>query len=137
MSSADNPVLRRSIAFFSFGSKRNRKALTMKRRLLGEDHPEFAKVAPIFEAKCWNCHSSETEFPFYARLPLAAAVIQKDIKAGEEWRPAINGWCRSTRLCGSANLFPLVPPASSTAPIDAAWPSAMVATSGLTYCMVS
>src|SRR5699024_9871985 len=47
------------------------------------------------------------------------------------------GWCIITRACGVAYRLPGVPEASRNCPIEAAIPIATVATSGLTYCMVS
>ena len=41
------------------------------------------------------------------------------------------------REFGSMKRLPLAPPASSTAPMEAAMPTQMVLTSGLTNCMVS
>ena len=52
------------------------------------------------------------------------------------WVPPQGWWIRMREL-GSANRLPLVPAARSTAPIDAAWPTQMVCTSGRTSCIVS
>jgi hypothetical protein len=41
------------------------------------------------------------------------------------------------RECGSAKRLPFAPAASSTAPIEAAWPTQIVLTSGLMNCIVS
>ena len=48
-----------------------------------------------------------------------------------------SGWWISTRECGSARRLPLAPAASRTAPMEAAWPMQIVATSQRMYCMVS
>ena len=48
-----------------------------------------------------------------------------------------SGWWIRIRELGSANRLPFVPAASSTAAIEAAWPTQIVCTSGLTNCIVS
>ncbi|MCY1378211.1 hypothetical protein D9M69_658260 [compost metagenome] len=52
------------------------------------------------------------------------------------WKPP-SGWWIITREFGSAYRLPFAPDASSSAPMLAAWPTQMVLTSGLMYCMVS
>ena len=47
------------------------------------------------------------------------------------------GWWIRMRELGSAKRLPFVPAASSTAPMEAAWPTQMVCTSGRTSCIVS
>lgn len=41
------------------------------------------------------------------------------------------------RAWGSAKRLPFPPAASSSAPIEAAWPMQMVEMAGFTYCIVS
>jgi hypothetical protein len=48
-----------------------------------------------------------------------------------------NGWCIIISLFGRANLFQGAPAVKRTAPIEAASPTQTVATSHLTYCIVS
>ena len=48
-----------------------------------------------------------------------------------------SGWWIITRECGSAERLPAVPAVSSTAPIEAASPVQIVATSQFTSCIVS
>ena len=38
-----------------------------------------AHVAPIFQAKCGDCHGSDTHYPWYYRLPGARQLIDADI----------------------------------------------------------
>ena len=52
------------------------------------------------------------------------------------WTPP-SGWWIMMREFGRAKRLPLAPAASRTAPIDAAWPMQIVATSRRTYCIVS
>ncbi|HOQ33388.1 MAG TPA: cytochrome c peroxidase [Candidatus Hydrogenedens sp.] len=46
------------------------------------DDPSFAKVLPILEKKCVNCHTKEYKLPFYANFPIARGIIEADIKLG-------------------------------------------------------
>jgi hypothetical protein len=39
-----------------------------------------ALIKPIFQAKCFDCHSHQSHYPFYYRLPVARGVIDKDIR---------------------------------------------------------
>ena len=48
-----------------------------------------------------------------------------------------DGWWIMMRLLGSAARLPAAPPSRNTDPIEAASPTQIVATSGLTNCMVS
>lgn len=43
---------------------------------------ETAKAASLLEAKCAWCHVPGTPPPFYAKLPVASALIGRDIRAG-------------------------------------------------------
>lgn len=37
-------------------------------------------VKPIFQAKCWDCHSAHTRYPFYYRIPGVRWLIDRDIR---------------------------------------------------------
>jgi hypothetical protein len=52
-------------------------------------------------------------------------------------KPDRSGWWITMREFGREKRLPLVPAASSTAAMDAAWPMQKVCTSGLTNCIVS
>lgn len=39
-------------------------------------------VDKIFRAKCMDCHSSQTEYPFYAQFPFAKELIDSDVRKG-------------------------------------------------------
>lgn len=43
-----------------------------------------ARVEPIFRAKCFNCHSSHTRFPWYYRIPGVKQLIDYDIREARE-----------------------------------------------------
>jgi hypothetical protein len=38
------------------------------------------EVEPIFRAKCFDCHSDQTRYPWYYRLPGAKQLIDRDIR---------------------------------------------------------
>ena len=40
------------------------------------------RVRPIFEKKCFDCHSSQTQYPWYHMLPGIKQLIDADIKEG-------------------------------------------------------
>lgn len=42
----------------------------------------FQKVRPIFEKKCFDCHSQFTHYPWYHQLPIVRSMIDDDIKEG-------------------------------------------------------
>lgn len=44
-----------------------------------------AKVATILKAKCADCHSNNTQFPFYADFPIVRDLIQRDIDEGRRY----------------------------------------------------
>lgn len=52
------------------------------------DTQELAKLAeryrkevqPIFQAKCMDCHSQNTKFPWYYKWPVAKQLIDQDVK---------------------------------------------------------
>jgi len=37
-------------------------------------------IAPVLEAKCADCHTTRTRFPWYYRMPLAKGMIDLDIR---------------------------------------------------------
>lgn len=40
------------------------------------------EIKPIFESKCFNCHSSETTFPWYHKVPVVGRIMDSHIKEG-------------------------------------------------------
>lgn len=46
------------------------------------DDPRAAKALMIIGQKCANCHSTEVDRPFYAALPPAKQMVERDIRAG-------------------------------------------------------
>jgi cytochrome c peroxidase len=46
---------------------------------------EREAVEKIFRAKCMDCHSDETNYPWYFNLPVAKDIIQADIRKGKAY----------------------------------------------------
>jgi hypothetical protein len=44
----------------------------------------LAKIKPIFQAKCFNCHSEDTIFPWYHSIPGVKQFIDSDIHEAKE-----------------------------------------------------
>lgn len=42
------------------------------------------KVKPLFQQKCFDCHSNKTDYPWYYKLPLAKQLIDHDIEEARE-----------------------------------------------------
>jgi hypothetical protein len=42
------------------------------------------RVKPIFQKKCFDCHSGETSYPLYANLPIAKSIIDNDIREAKK-----------------------------------------------------
>lgn len=38
------------------------------------------RVRPIFQAKCFDCHSSATNYPWYYKIPIVNSIIDSHIK---------------------------------------------------------
>lgn len=49
------------------------------------DDPLMAEACKILGTKCANCHTDDTEYPFYAALPVAKSLVQKDVKTGRQY----------------------------------------------------
>ena len=43
-----------------------------------------SEVKPIFQKSCFDCHSSATSYPWYAKLPGAKQLIESDIRESKE-----------------------------------------------------
>lgn len=56
--------------------------LKMKYTKINETYQKDIK--PIFEAKCFNCHSNTTNFPFYYKIPGVKSLIDNDIKEAKK-----------------------------------------------------
>ena len=49
---------------------------------LGERTPVPAPVMSTLRRACFDCHSDETRWPWYAALPFTSLLIERDVKAG-------------------------------------------------------
>ena len=41
-------------------------------------------VRPIISRACLDCHTNQTKWPWYSRLPLLSLLIERDVKKGRE-----------------------------------------------------
>lgn len=44
----------------------------------------FELVKPAFERSCYDCHSDQTHYPWYYKLPIVKGLIDSDIKEGRK-----------------------------------------------------
>lgn len=58
------------------GSVENARGKEVYARI-NEDY--LANVKPIFQQSCFNCHSTQTIYPWYAKLPGAKQLIEADV----------------------------------------------------------
>lgn len=42
------------------------------------------RIKPIFEAKCIDCHSGQTSYPWYHSIPIVRGMIDTDIREGRK-----------------------------------------------------
>jgi hypothetical protein len=49
-------------------------------------------VKPIFVKKCFDCHSSTTNYPWYYRLPFAKGMIDQDVTEAKKHLDMSNGF---------------------------------------------
>jgi hypothetical protein len=42
------------------------------------------KIRPIFQKKCFDCHSNQTNFPWYHSLPVIKGLLDADINEGRK-----------------------------------------------------
>ena len=52
--------------------------------LLGSCPQVPTSVRPVLERACLDCHSNETKWPWYNRVPLVSWLIQRDVNKGRE-----------------------------------------------------
>lgn len=44
----------------------------------------YQSILPIFRRACFDCHSNETEYPWYSKLPFVSHLIERDITDAKE-----------------------------------------------------
>ena len=52
----------------------------------------YLQVEPILRKDCYNCHSDQTKYPWYYKLPLIKGLIDKDIEEGRKHLDLSNGF---------------------------------------------
>jgi cytochrome c peroxidase len=67
----------------------------------------FAKVAPVFEGKCFDCHSSKVQMPFYSQWPIAKQTITQDVESGITALDMELAWFAPGRTPSAASLAKL------------------------------
>lgn len=83
-----------------WGSKRTAKQPNLA---LLESCPQVpASVRPILHRACLDCHSNETRWPWYNRLPAASWLIQHDADKARE-RLNFSTWTGSTPHLATPN----------------------------------
>jgi len=60
-------------------SLRNAPVQSSSSELMVPDH-----VRPIISRACLDCHTNQTKWPWYSRLPLLSLLIERDVKKGRE-----------------------------------------------------
>lgn len=50
------------------------------------------EVKPIFQNSCFNCHSSQTQFPWYHSLPLVKGLLDSDVQEAKKHLDFSNGF---------------------------------------------
>ena len=60
-----------------------KKAERLSTGILHEVKGEYeSQVEPVFKAKCFDCHSSSTKYPWYHKLPIAGRIMESHIAKG-------------------------------------------------------
>jgi hypothetical protein len=52
----------------------------------------YLQVKPIFEKGCYDCHSTQTDYPWYHKLPLIKGMIDSDIRHARKHIDLTNGF---------------------------------------------
>jgi len=48
-------------------------------------HADYLPLKPMFEKSCFDCHSDQTEFPWYYELPGIKGIIKDHVKHGRAY----------------------------------------------------
>jgi len=73
-----------SVSFLAFAHEGHHKKVdppTPETKTILESINEnyLSNVKPIFEKKCFDCHTSQTRFPWYQQIPGVKQMIQSDM----------------------------------------------------------
>lgn len=52
----------------------------------------FENIKPALVRSCYDCHSDQTHYPWYAKLPFVKGMIERDIKNGRRKVDFSNGF---------------------------------------------
>lgn len=52
--------------------------------LLNQINDNFRVIEPILKNSCYDCHSANTNYPWYHRLPIVGGMMDSHIKEGRE-----------------------------------------------------
>jgi len=52
----------------------------------------FAKLEPTFKKGCFDCHSTETVYPWYYKIPIVKGMIDDDIEHGRKHLDMTDGF---------------------------------------------
>lgn len=55
-------------------------ALSINPDTLRQINTTYQELLPVFRKACFDCHSKETNYPWYFKLPLVSNMIRHDIK---------------------------------------------------------
>ena len=67
----------------SHGPKNEQVQVVLPVNITEEIRAEYEKdIKPIFESKCFNCHSSQTTYPWYHKVPVVGRIMDSHIKEG-------------------------------------------------------
>ena len=76
-----NIVLLCLISSMSHGHEGHAHKKPLNRALLNSINSSYLRdIKPIFQRSCFDCHSSQTQYPWYYKLPGAKQLIDSDIE---------------------------------------------------------
>lgn len=62
----------------------NEKNIILEKKYKDINEDYLKNIKPIFQAKCFNCHSNKVTYPFYYKIPGVKNMIDKDIKEAKK-----------------------------------------------------
>ena len=86
-----------------------------RRKPTGGDLAVPTHLRPIITRACRDCHTDQTQWPWYSRLPLLSLLIERDVQKGREhvnfstWASPLRESQRATNCRKSATRFPTTP----------------------------
>ena len=77
-------------------------------QVIQEPSWDHAQTRELFFRACKDCHSNQTEWPWYSSVAPASWLVQRDVDEGRshfnvsEWHPAENGGDEAAKFVQSA-----------------------------------